>query len=338
MANAEKARKAMLIINPISGGVGKKRHLSRIIRRLRNAGFHTDAYTTEYAGHAAELAFRAFSLGYGSVFVAGDDGTVNEVAGALRNSEVALGILPCGSGNGLARHLGMPPDIDKAIDVIAKRHIEKCDSGIANGIPFFCTFGTGFDAAVSRKFAEFKRRGPISYVRSAMREFLTYEPDTYTLRANGQEISFRAFIVAVANASQYGNNAFIAPKASITDGLLDITIVHSGNPLELALFGINLFTGFLDSNSNMIIQSMRVKEAEIIKTKSTVHLDGEPMEMPGDVKVKCEPGSLMLYTLPEKKRFRPFLTPILYMMRDAALFISRPFRKAKENADKNRYE
>lgn len=330
MANAEKAQRAMLIINPISGGVGKKRQLSHILRRLRNAGFHTDAYTTEYAGHAAELAFHAISLGYGSVFVAGGDGTVNEVARALRNSEIALGILPCGSGNGLARHIGMPPDIDKAIDVITKRHIEKCDSGIANGIPFFCTFGTGFDAAVSRKFAEFKRRGPISYVRSAMREFLKYEPDTYTLSANGQEISFRAFIVAVANASQYGNNAFIAPKASITDGLLDITIVHSGNPLELALFGINLFTGFIDKN--VIIQSMRVREAVIFKTKSTVHLDGEPMEMPGDVKVKCEPGSLMLYTMPEKKKFRPLLTPIIYMMRDAALLISRPFRKAKEKA------
>lgn len=181
------------------------------------------AYTTGH-GDATRLTTDAASKGYRAVIAAGGDGTVNEIATALCGTSTALGIIPVGSGNGLARHLGLPLDVTEAIEVIAKDNIIDCDYGTANGRPFFCTFGVGFDAAVSEKFAHQKRRGKLSYIKSAISEYVSYNPQTYTISANGQILTQKAFIVACCNASQYGNNAYIAPTASITDGLLDITI------------------------------------------------------------------------------------------------------------------
>lgn len=321
-----KPRKALLIINPISGGIDKEGLPDRVKSRLRHAGLLIDHEYTTHGGHAAQLAFMAIERGYDSVLVAGGDGTVNEVARALRDSSVALGIIPCGSGNGLARHCGMPPDIDRALDIIATRHIINADYGTANGFPFFCTFGMGFDAAVSERFASSGKRGPISYVRSAVEEYISYHPDTYRISAGNSSTEFSAFLVTVANASQYGNNALIAPQASIKDGLLDITVFHDGLPPLMAFAGVELFTGRIDKN--ILVNTMKVERAVIDKTGSTVHLDGEPMEMPGQISIECRKGALRLYTKPEKRPFRPIITPLWYALRDSFLFLSRPFRRS----------
>lgn len=317
--------RALLIINPISGTGDKESLPGRVKHRMLRAGIHVDAEFTRYSGHAAQLAFMAIERGYDSVFVAGGDGTVNEVARALRDSQVALGIIPCGSGNGLARHCGIPPDVDRALDILACRHIIKADYGTANGFPFFCTFGMGFDAAVSEKFQNAGKRGPLVYVKSAVSEFINYKADTYKITANGVTSEFKAFLVTVANASQYGNNAFIAPEASIKDGLLDITVFHNGAVPLMAFAGVEMFTGML--NKNVMIETLKVTSAVIEKTSSTVHLDGEPMEMPGEVRIGCHKGQLRIYTKPSKRPFRPIITPILYFLRDAVLFLGRPLRK-----------
>lgn len=288
-------------------------------------GYTTDARFTRASGHAATLAFEAIAGKYDAVMVAGGDGTINEAAAALRNSGMPMGIIPCGSGNGLARHIDIPPDVDKALDIIAIGYIQPCDCGMANGFPFFCTFGLGFDAAVSKSFASSKRRGPLAYVKSAVSELLSFHPANYRLTINGRTLEFKAFLFTVANASQYGNNAFIAPGASIRDGLLDITIFHDGNPLALAGAGLDLFTGHL--NRNLIVQTFRIREALVETDALAAHLDGEPANISSPVSIKCTPGALMLFLNPNKKPFKPFITPMEYFFRDMALAISRSLHK-----------
>ena len=140
-------------------------------------------------------------------------------------------------------------DISLALDIIMNDNIVASDYGTVNGLPFFCTFGMGFDAAVSHRFARQSRRGLLSYVKSAISEYVQFRPQTYALSANGKVLTEKAFLVAVCNASQWGNNAYIAPHASITDGLLDITIVHSGSPIDAAVMGMDIFTGFINKNT-----------------------------------------------------------------------------------------
>lgn len=219
-------KRCLLIINPISG-TGNKRGLDALVAsRLADNGLTVETAWTTAHGDATRLARRAAEEGFDSVIAAGGDGTINEAASALCGSRVKLGIIPCGSGNGLARHLDIPVDIRASLEIIGRDCPVACDYGSVNGQSFFCTFGVGFDAAVSDAFARGKHRGLVSYVNNTIRQFVNYNADEYTIRANGQIITEQAFLVAVCNASQYGNNAYIAPRASITDGELDITIIH----------------------------------------------------------------------------------------------------------------
>ncbi len=246
---------AMLIINPISGTAKKTGLDAKVEKAMSEAGYNLDVRFTTCRGDATRLASEAVAKGYDVVLAAGGDGTVNETAQALCGSPVTFGIIPAGSGNGLARHIGIPVNVDAALDVVARGIVAKCDYGTVNSHPFFCTFGVGFDAAVSHSFAKQSRRGMFTYLKSALTQYIHYKPDTYTISANGKILTERAFVVACCNASQYGNNAYIAPKASITDGLLDIIIIHQGSPIDTAMVGMDLFTGYIDSNT--LIHSLR---------------------------------------------------------------------------------
>ncbi len=316
--------KCLLIINPISGTTNKRGLDKRVARRLESLGLEIETAWTTARGDATRLAGRAVAEGYHTVIAAGGDGTVNETARALCGSDVRLGIIPCGSGNGLARHLDIPIDIEGALDIIAADCPVACDYGTVNSQPFFCTFGVGFDAAVSHKFARQRRRGPLSYLHSTFREFVKYHADEYTISANGQLLTERAFLVAVCNASQYGNNAYIAPHASMTDGLLDVTIVHQGNPLTTALVGVDLLTGYIDRN--ILIHTFRTSAATISRTdKGPAHIDGEPLVLPETIEVACHPRQLTIYTNPNERPFRPILTPLSSMLRDFRLAAGRLF-------------
>ena len=244
----DQPRRLLLIINPVSG-VGDKNDIEALVyTHLEPLGYEIMTNYTCARGDATRLAENAVKSGYYGVIAVGGDGTVNETATALCDTDTALGIIPCGSGNGLARHLGIPLDPLAAVKIIAEDHIIKSDYGAVNGRRFFCTFGVGFDAAVSSNFARQHRRGKFTYIKSAILEYIKYHPQVYTVSANGQIITEKAFLIACCNASQYGNNAYIAPTASITDGLLDITIVHAGTPLDNAIMGVDLFTGYINSN------------------------------------------------------------------------------------------
>ncbi|MDE6629676.1 MAG: acylglycerol kinase family protein [Muribaculaceae bacterium] len=160
----------MLVINPISGTGSKKGVAEAVEKRLKAHGIRLDVRSTGARGDATAFAGEASGRGYRGVLVCGGDGTVNEAALALRDSGTPMGILPAGSGNGLARHLGIPVDIDAAMEIILRNNVVMADYGTVNSIPFFCTFGMGFDAAVSHRFARQGRRGMLSYIRSALSE------------------------------------------------------------------------------------------------------------------------------------------------------------------------
>ena len=303
-------KRYLLIVNPHSGtGSVKIAELEERVRvAVEGKGDTLVIRHSEYAGHCALLARQAVKRRFYAVIAAGGDGTVNEIARELRGSKTILGIIPIGSGNGLARHLGLTIDIDNALRIIGADHPSACDYGSANGRPFFCTFGLGFDAAVSQAFTHAKRRGLTSYLKSALKEYRKYTPRDYEITISGHVIKVKAFLLAVCNASQYGNNAYIAPDASIRDGLLDITVVHAGNPLTRALLGVDLLTGYI--RRNLLVQTFRASDAVITSTQGPAHLDGEPTEMPAKIRIRCHAGRLDIFTDPKHQRFHPLITPL----------------------------
>lgn len=319
-------KKALLIINPISGTSRKEGLEERVRERLLCEDIQVDAYRTTGAGDATRMAREAVDRGYDMVLAAGGDGTVNETANALCGSRVKFGIIPSGSGNGLARHLNIPVDVRDSLEIIAAGRTEVCDNGAVNGRNFFCTFGVGFDATVSHKFAASKKRGKLTYISNTFKEYITYKPEEYIIHANGERLTDRAFVVAVCNASQYGNNAYIAPHASITDGLLDVTLIHYGNLFSTALVGIDLMSGMIDRN--MLIHTFKASSLTIErKSPGAVHIDGEPLEMGEKLDVVCHPARLEIFTPGADRPIRPLLTPIMAMMNDIGYTIRQLFDK-----------
>lgn len=286
--------KLMAIINPISGTEGKEAIPATIDRIINHDTFDVEVATTQYASHATELAHHAVDDGYNGVIAIGGDGTINEVASALRDTPVALGIVPCGSGNGLARHLDIPLNVERALSIINLCHIENLDYCTVNERPFFCTCGIGFDALVSEKFAQAGRRGPITYLQKALSEYLKYRSEVYSIETADKVITEKAFIIACGNASQYGNNAFITPQASMTDGLVDVTVILPFTPIDTAIMGLLLFTKHLDQDTN--IHSFRTSGLTIHRPKAEMmHIDGEPVMMPADLHIRCHKGGIKIF-------------------------------------------
>lgn len=319
---SDSTKRAMLIINPISG-TGKKKGLPEMVQqKMSSLGYDLDIRFTTGRGDATRLAHEAVDKGLDAVLAAGGDGTVNETAQALCGSSVALGIIPSGSGNGLARHIGIPVNARASLDVIAEDNIVECDYGTVNSRPFFCTFGVGFDAAVSHAFAKQSRRGLITYMKSALSQYLNYKPETYTISANGKVLTERAFVIACCNASQYGNNAYVAPDASIRDGLLDIVIIHQGSPIDTAMVGMDLFTGYI--NKNTLIHSFRAPSAVIYRNnEGPAHIDGEPMLLDDILDVKCHHSGLRIFVPTDKPGFKPVVTPMRSIWRTVTLLFGK---------------
>ena len=222
----------VFITNPISGTISKAGIPELVEVHLDHARFSYEFVSTQYAGHATLLAQEAAARGADIVCAIGGDGTVNEVGRGLLGTETAMAILPCGSGNGLARHLMLPMDLKRCLDIINLDTVETLDSGVINGHPFFCTCGMGFDAFISMKFAEAGKRGLMTYVEQMLREGLSYKPETYEIEDEMGSKTYKAFLISAANASQYGNNAYIAPHASMSDGLLDVIIMQPFSLIE----------------------------------------------------------------------------------------------------------
>lgn len=281
----QEKKKISFIINPKSGTQGKEHVLNLLDEKLDKEKYAKEVVYTEYAGHAVEIAAQKAKEGVFAVVAVGGDGTINEIARSLVHTKTALGIIPCGSGNGLARHLQISMDPKKAIEIINEGIIDVIDYGKINDIYFFCTCGVGFDAFVSLKFAKAGRRGPLTYLEKTLLESLKYQPETYELETEDETLKYKAFLIACGNASQYGNNAYITPQATLTDGLLDVTILEPFTVLDVPSLSFQLFNKTIDQNSR--IKTFRCKTLRIHRTKpGVVHFDGDPMMMGENIDVE----------------------------------------------------
>ena len=272
----------LFIVNPISGK-GRK---SRIVAHLQQKGYKV--VYTEYAGHAEQLAHEAKE----KVIVAvGGDGTVNEVAKGILGTDKALGIIPCGSGDGLALHLGISRNYKTAIRAIERGNVKTIDSGTIDGRPFFSVCGTGFDAVVSERFAKSGRRGLLNYIKQGLKTWKEYTPEKYIMTIDGQKQEIDAALITVGNSSQWGNNARITPLADISDGVLDVTVVDMFSTIEMPALGYLLMTGRLDRNSN--VHCYRGKHIRITrKVSGPAHADGDWFYAGTELDIKVLPGTL----------------------------------------------
>lgn len=277
--------KICLIINPVSGTESKKNIPQEIAAAFDQHTYDIFIRITGYPNHATEIAKKAAGKNHKYVIVAGGDGTVNEVAKALVHTNTTLGIIPSGSGNGLARELGIPLDSEKAIQIILDSHTRTIDYGIANGHIFFCTCGFGFDAFISDRFAEGKKRGPLGYVRNILESVVDFRSEEYEITFDEGTLTERAFILTCANASQYGNDAHIAPGASMDDGMINVSILKPLNALEIPQTTLQLFTNNIDRNSKMttlVTRNLQIKRSGA----GVMHVDGEPVSTGNEIKVE----------------------------------------------------
>ncbi len=298
----------VFIVNPIAG-TRQKDFILESIRHHLPPELGTEIIFTEYPGHAFDIATEKVHQGIETIVAVGGDGTVNEVASALAKTPCRLGIIPAGSGNGLARHLGIPLQVPDALQLIMNHRVQKIDAGKVNGKYFFCTCGTGFDASVGKKFSRDSRRGMLSYVRATIHQYVNYSPKSYVLKTSHKKIRLKAFLVTFANSGQYGNNAYIAPNAVIDDGMLDLCILRPFPRASTISLGLRLF--FKNIDQSPYLEVMRVKKASLKRTghkKITIHLDGEPMTMSGKLKIKVIEHALHVMVPVTKNRWRKLLS------------------------------
>jgi YegS/Rv2252/BmrU family lipid kinase len=247
---------------------------------------------TERAGHAVELAAAAAAEGYEVVVAVGGDGTVNEVGRGLLGTSAALGIVPQGSGNGLARHLKVPLNLAAALRRLAKPDFSRMDVGRINGHPFFCTAGLGFDAHVSQHFAQAGTRGLSTYVKVTLREYRRFRAVPVRIDMNGQELlETSCYVLAFANASQYGNNAYIAPLADLRDGLLDVCLIDDLPVWRALKVGLGLAMGTLPQSK--AAEYFRTAQARVSAPEPLgFHVDGDYMGHASEFAVELLPLAL----------------------------------------------
>ena len=297
----ERKKQVVFIVNPKSGTSQKKGFDSVVSKTLDSALFDWRIVRTERAGHASEIARSCVAAGTDICVAVGGDGTVNEVARSLVDSETALGIVPCGSGNGLARHLCLPMSMKGALGIINQCVTAQFDYGTINGHPFFCTCGMGFDAYISMKFAQSGKRGLATYAKMVLAEGMKYKPASYEVTLEdegGADHHFDAFLIACANAAQYGNNTYIAPGASMQDGLLDVIVIE---PFK-ALGGPKVLMDLMLKNikSNHHVKNFQARRLHIRRSEAGfVHYDGDPIAMDTDIDIAIKPGGLKAVVNPK---------------------------------------
>ncbi len=285
--------KILFIINPISG-VGQQGmdEFKKLVGNvLDHALFSPEIMVSQYAGHAKKIAKDAVKKGVKYIAIAGGDGTVNEVASILVGTDAVLGIIPSGSGNGLAHHLGIPVKKSDAMALLNHQNVIQIDTCQVNDAFFVSIAGIGFDARVAKQFAKSRRRGFLTYGKIVFREYFTYRQRQYTLILDEEKMQTSAFFISFANSNQFGYNTRIAPNASITDGLIDVCIVRKPPVIELPLVAHLLYSRKVDKSKYIDIY----RASEIIvkrKKDKIVNIDGEPVKMKKELKIGVRPVSL----------------------------------------------
>lgn len=278
-------KKIYAIINPVSGTKSKKNIPEMLTHALDAHKFEIHTLITSYEGHATELAQEAVKNNVPYVIAVGGDGTINEIAKVLVGTDTVFGIIPSGSGNGLARDLHISMDFKSAIDIIKEDNVTQIDYGIANEHIFFCTCGVGFDAMVSKKVMNQTSRGKLMYAKSMLEVLMTYTPEEYDVSSKDGNFKDKAFLITCANASQYGNNGYIAPHANIQDGKMNIAILKPFPIIDTAKTAIQLVSRNISNNSHLV---EIVTDEAMIKRKEAgvMHLDGNSIHTDKDIHVK----------------------------------------------------
>ena len=283
-------QKIAFVINP-NAGVKKKIDIIEFIKTHFPKHIAYDFIVWKNKNDFESVRQDILEGNYDTVVACGGDGTVNQVASVIANSNMALGIFPLGSGNGLARSNGISLNLEKALKIIEKRNIKEIDGALINGKAFFCTAGVGFDAHIATEFATSTKRGFLTYFETTIKEFFSYLPQNYKITIDGKIIETKAFLITIANAGQWGNNVFIAPEAKLNDGILNISILKPFSNFALPMIGIKLFSKKIHSSESL--QSEKGKHIEIeFNGELPVHYDGEPMMVSNKISVSIMPMAL----------------------------------------------
>ncbi|MGV3686016.1 MAG: diacylglycerol/lipid kinase family protein [Daejeonella sp.] len=282
-------------INPISGGKTKLNFPEMADKFIDPAKFCPTYIFTEAAGHAHQLAKEMVEGDTNILVAVGGDGTINEIASAVEGSGKIIGIIPYGSGNGLARSLGIPLNDKQAVQRLNKLNVNRIDSGTFNGRSFFNMAGIGFDAHISAVFASNVKRGLGGYVKTAITEITNYQCQHYILEIDGKRINRDAFMISIANSSQFGNNAHISPFASLKDGLLDVCITKPFPLYQFPVLGYRMFSR--STHKSKYVEIIKGKKIRIVREgRGTIHLDGEPCDMASELQIEIKPLSLSVLT------------------------------------------
>ena len=284
-------KKLRILINPIAGHGFAPRIASLVDQSSLLKNYEVDTQTTEYAGHAAELARAAVNEGYDCVVAAGGDGTVNEIAAQLVHTSTALAIIPAGSGNGLARHLGFSLKYPHTLEQIAAAERSSIDTLSINNRFAVNVSGFGFDGLVAWRFNHEGKRGLSNYTKIALQEYFKYPIIRFQLDIDGEPMEKEAHMLVIANASQFGNAAVIAPRAELNDGLMDLVIVKRPPALQLPAMFFKLFNGTL--RDNQFVKTIKCNKFTATSNRPIhLHIDGEAVEPLYKIAVELLPSSL----------------------------------------------
>ena len=286
--------KIRFIINPISG-TGKQKGIEKhITKHLDNF----DIVYTRKTGDATRISKEAANENIDAIVAVGGDGTVNECLKGLVNTNTALGVIPCGSGNGFAYHIGMEHNTEKSVKQLKNIRIEHIDTCTANGVPFVNVSGIGFDAHIASLFSTLAERGFVKYAKLVLSE-LSYNAKEYTICYNRIKRKVKAYMIDFANASQYGNNARISPMADFKDGLIDFVIVKDFPKWQIPIFIYMLLKGKI--HLSKYIEIIQCNKMTINAENTLLHLDGEPFKSSNPVEIALLPKSLKILIPNEKK-------------------------------------
>mgnify|MGYP001161456007 CR=1 FL=1 len=288
----ESKKAITFIVNPISGSKNYSNIHKIIEDNLDHDQFTYSVVFTNGPNHATLLSSQAAAAGSNIIVAVGGDGSVNEVAQGLIGTNSKLAVIPTGSGNGFARHFNIPLDISQSIKVINSQSNQWIDTVKINNKSYLGVAGIGFDADVSIAFSHLDTRGPASYLFVILSELRKYKPKDYELIIDGNIVKEKAFLICFANSKQYGNNAFIAPKAKIDDGFLDVIVWKEFPPFAAPKLIHDLFTKNLDNSK--YTKTYRCQEVIIKKPVNALHIDGEPLETHDDVFIRIMPSSVKI--------------------------------------------
>lgn len=286
-------KRILFIINPNSGHKRGLEIINLLPEYLDATKFDYSHVLTSHAKHAIELAAQAVKDKMDIVVAVGGDGLVNEVFQSLVNTNAAFTIIPMGSGNGVARSIGLDMNIKKALTNLNEGEMTKMDTVSFNGQPYLGVAGIGFDGLIAWEFSKTKKRGVLSYIKIIFKQLIAFRSSQYTIADDNGKHEFDAFIVTIANTQQYGNDAFIAPKAELDNGQLDLVVIKKHSKWLLPLLGFHVMTKSI--HKSKYVETLRAAKFGINTSYNQAHIDGEPILGKNNNEVVVLPKSLSIF-------------------------------------------